>query len=170
MKLISNFKLHISNLRGFTLIELIVVFSVIAVLSTIGVASFVSYSRAQTLQQATNDFITVLNTAKARASAQVKPSPTCISTSALQGYSVTVNIVARTYSLNVICSGTTTAISTSTLPTNVSFNSAAGIPPTTTTNVRFSVLTGGVTGTGNVVLSSYGATKTVTINSVGGIQ
>lgn len=170
MKLISKLKLPASNQRGFTLIELIVVFSVIAVLSTIGVASFVGYSRAQTLQQATNDFITVLNTAKVRASAQVKPSPTCLTTSTLQGYSVTVNIVARTYSLNVICSGTTTSISTTTLPTNVTFNSASGIPPTTTTNIIFSVLTGGVSGIGNVVLSSYGATKTVTINSVGGIQ
>lgn len=170
MKKISNFKSRILNIKGFTLIELIVVFSVIAILSTVGVASFVSYSKAQTLQQATNDFITVLNTAKSRASVQVKPSPQCLSTSALGGYSVTVNIAARTYALNVICSGTTTALSTQTLPTNVSFNSAAASPPTTTTNIVFSVLTGGVTGTGNVVLSSYGSTKTVTINSVGGIQ
>ncbi len=170
MKLISNFKFQISNLRGFTLIELIVVFSVIAVLSTIGVASFVSYSRAQTLKQATNDFITVLNTAKSRASAQVKPSSQCLSSRVLQGYSVTVNISGRAYSLNIICSGVTTVLSTLTLPTGVTFNSATATPPTTTTNIVFSVLTGGVTGTGDVVLNAYGATKTVTINSVGGIQ
>lgn len=160
------------NSKGFTLIELIVVFSVIATLSVVGIASFVSYSRAQTLQQATNDFIGVLNSAKARSASQVKPTPTCPSSSTLQGYSVTVTLTgnANTYALNVICSGVTTIISTHTLPNGVTFNLATSSPPTTTTNIRFSILTGGVTGTGNVVLYSYGSTKTVTINSVGGIQ
>ncbi len=156
--------------KGFTLIELIVVFSVIAILSTIGVASFVSYSRAQTLQQATNDFVNVLNTAKARSVSQIKPSQ-CNSASTLDGYVVIVNIAGNSYTLNVICSGTTTPLSQPfTLPANVSFNSATGIPPTTTTSILFSVLTGGVIGTGNIVLSSYGQTKTATVTSVGGIQ
>lgn len=163
---------YLRNRKGFTLIELIVVFSVIAVLSTIGAASFVSYSRTQTLQQATNDFISVLNTAKARSASQVKPSPTCSSSSELQGYSVTVTVTgsANTYALNVICSGTTTQLSSYTLPGGVTFNSGTAVPPSTTTNIRFSILTGGVTGTGNVVLYSFGSTKTVTINSAGGIQ
>ena len=170
MRFISNFKFQTSNLRGFTLIELIVVFSVIAILSTVGVASFVSYSKAQTLQQARNDFVTILNTAKSRSSAQVKPSSQCLSNRVLEGYSVTINIPARTYSLNIVCSGIATVLSTATLPTNVTFNAATDTPPTTTTNIVFSVLTGGVTGTGSVVLNAYNATRTVTINSVGGIQ
>jgi prepilin-type N-terminal cleavage/methylation domain-containing protein len=170
--IINTAKTYLRNKNGFTLIELIVVFSVIAVLSTIGIASFVSYSRAQTLQQATNDFISVLNTAKARTAAQVKPSPECASSSTLQGYSVTVTLTgsSNTYALNVICSGVTTSIKTVSLPTGVTFNSAIATPPTTTTNVRFSVLSGGVTGSGNIVIYSYGSTKTVTVNSVGGIQ
>lgn len=161
------------NNKGFTIIELIVVFSVIAILSTIGVASFVSYSRSQTLVQATNDFVNILNTAKARSAAQIKPSQ-CNSASTLDGYGVSVNIVPRTYVLNVICSGITTTLSTLTLPVNVSFNSATGNPPTTTTSIFFSVLTGGVTGAGNVVLSypsdSGILPKTVTVTPVGGIQ
>ena len=155
---------------GFTLIELVVVFSVIIIVSTLGIASNVSYSRAQTLQQASNEFVTVLNTAKARSGSQIKPTSQCTAVSALNGYSVTVNIAARSYALNVICSGVTTPLSTTTLPNGVSFNSATGNPATTTTSVTFSVLTGGVIGSGNIVLSAFGSSKTVTISQVGGIQ
>lgn len=157
------------NNKGFTLIELIVVFSVMAVLSVAGIASFSSYSRTQVLQQAANDLVNTLNTAKVRAASQTKPSQ-CLSASVLQGYSVTLNIAARTYSLNVICSGASTVLSTSVLPVNVAFNLATGTPPTTTTGVTYFVLTGGVNGSGNIVLSSFGLTKTVVVSSVGNIS
>ena len=169
-KSILNFQFSIFNFEGFTLIELIVVFSVIAILSTVGVASFVTYSRNQTLQQATNDLVTVLNTAKAKSTSQVKPFPQCGASAVLNGYSVSINVSAGTYTLNVVCQGATIPLSTTRLPANVSFNLATGNPPTTTTNVFFSLLTSAVIGTGNIVLSSSGRTKTVTITSTGGIQ
>lgn len=156
--------------RGFTLIELIVVFSVIAIISTIGVAAFVGYSRTQTLNQAAIDLATNLNTAKSRASSQIKPSAQCTSATVLNGYSVTVNTSARTYSLNVVCSGITFALTTTTLPTGISFNSGSATPPTTTTNVFFAILTSTVTGTGNIVLAGYSQTKVITIDSLGVIQ
>lgn len=179
MKLISNFKFsfnpelrtegQISNFRGFTLIELIVVFTVIAILSTIGVASLASYSQAQTLQQSSNDLITTLNTARASAISQVKPSQ-CLS-STLDGYSVSINLAGNSYTLNVICSGATIPLTTAKkLSSGISFNPATGTPPTTTTNVFFSLLTSGVTGSGNIVLSGYGRTRTITVSSIGGIQ
>lgn len=155
--------------KGFTMIELIVVFTVMAVLSTVGLASFVSYSRSQVLQQATNDFATLLNSAKTRAASQVKPTTQCSSSTVLENYSVTINVSARTYSLNVTCSGNLTVLQTNTLPQNVSFNSTTASPPTTTTNIVFLVLTGGVNGSGNVIISSYSLTKTVTVDSIGGI-
>lgn len=169
----NNLTIQQFNNRGFTLIELIVVFSVIAILSTIGVVSFVSYSRIQTLQQATNDFVNVLNTAKARSISQIKPSQ-CNSASTLNGYVVIVNVAANFYTLNVVCSGITSSLSTTALPVNVSFNSATSTPPTTTTSIFFSVLTGGIIGAGDVVFSYPSVSgiqpKTVTITSVGGIQ
>ena len=63
--------------KGFTLLELIVVFSIIAILSTIGLASFVNYSKAQILQGSANDIISTLNTAKSKAASQIKPN-TCL--------------------------------------------------------------------------------------------
>lgn len=160
------------NLRnkGFTLIELIVVFSVIAIISTIGVAAFVGYSRTQTLNQASIDLSTYLSTAKSRASSQIKPAAQCTSSTALDGYSVSINIVASSYSLNVVCSGSTFALTTVKLPTGVTFNSATDTPPTTTANVFFAILNSSVTGTGNIVLSGFSQTKIITVNSLGVIQ
>lgn len=171
MKLISNFKLQISNRSGFTLLELIVVFSVIAIISTVGLASFVSYSKSQALGQAQNDLINTLSLAKSDAFSQVKPTQCANYT--LENYSVTINTSTwRTYYLKVTCSGNTFTLATTTIPSSsgVTINTQAGIPPTTTTSVSFSVLTGGVNGVGDIVLSGNNQFKTITITSVGGIQ
>ncbi len=180
-KLIRNHKSSIINLQslgGFTLIELIIVFAVISILSTVGVASFVSYSRSQTLQQAANDLVTTLNLAKASTSTQVKVfnynggTIQCPVNTTLQGYSVTIDIANNRYNLSIVCSGSSIPATTYTkLPTGVTFNPTTDpTNPTTTTNVFFPVLTGGVIGSGNISLSSYGNTKTITVNSAGGIQ
>ena len=165
------FKLHS---KGFTLIELIVVFSIIAIISTIGVAAFVGYSRTQTLNQAAFDLSTTLNTAKAKASSQIKPSVSqCSGANVLNGYSVTLDTVSNpnTYSINVVCSGGTVVLTnpdgtpqTTSLPKSITF--AAG----SITNVFFPIFTSAVTGTGNIVLSGFSQTKTLTINSSGVIQ
>lgn len=163
--------------KGFTLLELIVVFTVIAILSTVGLASFVSYSRTQTLQQSYNDLINDLNTAKSNSFSQVKPQ--ACSSYILTGYTLSINTSSsnpvtkpawRSYDLSAICSGNIFVVKTIILPTGVSFNNASGVPPTTTTNVSFSVLTGGVIGAGNMVLSAYSNTKTITISGIGEIR
>ena len=168
-KLLFNNKL---SQNGFTLLELIVVFTVIAILSTVGLASFVNYSRAQVLQQAYSDLLNTLNTAKSNAFSQVKP-PQCASYT-LEGYSVSINTSTwKSYSLNAICSGNKFVVSTTNLK-DVTINNSAASPPTTIPGnpptVFFSLLTGGVIGAGNIVLSGNGNTKTITITNVGGVQ
>ncbi len=162
-----NIKLpHLTNKDGFTLIELVVAFSIMAVLSTIGIASFVNYSRAQTLQQATNGLITTLNTAKAKSLVQVKPDA-CIGT--LGGYSVILTKANNSYKLQAICSGGSVDIPPPTpLPPGVSFSSSM----LSTTTITFSVLTGAVV-SGNIILdgSQLGLpSKTITIDSGGNIK
>lgn len=167
------FSSKISRNFGFTLLELVVVFSIIAILSTVGIASYVNYSKSQTLQQAYYNFFNTLTIARANAASQVKPTQ-CVSSSSLDGYRVIVNIVAKTYTLNAVCSSINFPISTTSLPSGVVFNSATDTPPTTTTDIFFSVLTSGVAKPGDVVLSYPSintlAAKTVTITSVGGVQ
>lgn len=60
--------------RGFTLIEIMIVFSVTALLAGMGFAGFVSYSRKQALDQATFDLKTGIDQAKQMAVSRVKPT------------------------------------------------------------------------------------------------
>src|SRR4030042_4548027 len=96
--------------RGFTLIELIVVFSILSVLSAAGLASFVTYSRTQAVTNERNNLILILNVAKARAQSQIKPS-SC-STQTLRGYEVFINTANDTYILRAVCSPSVVVIST----------------------------------------------------------
>lgn len=162
----------IRHQRGFTLIELIVVFMVIAILSVIGVAAFVSYGRIQTLESASSALTSALLLAKSRALSQVKPSE--CTDKILSGYQVYLNIPSNSYELDAVCSRFTYRIPppTRTLPKNISFDPIK----TTSTLFFFPVISSGVVisngaqNTGTIVLTGYGNTKTITVDSIGGIK
>lgn len=80
-------KRPVSSPNGFTLIEILVVFSVIGLLTGIGFAGFVSYSRKQALDQASYDVKMGIDQAKQMAVSRVKPTgyPT---TSSLDRYRI----------------------------------------------------------------------------------
>jgi len=59
---------------GFTLIEILVVFSVLVILTTSGVIAFLSYGRVQAVNAATGNVASFLFTARSRALSQVKPN------------------------------------------------------------------------------------------------
>lgn len=131
--------------RGFTLIELIVVLSILAILSTLGIAAFINYSRIQALNAAASDFETTLKTAKSRAQSQVKPA-SCAGQS-LDGYAVAICTTGspclRTeynYELHAVCGGNRyfiegKRIASSNISLRVDFS---------VNSFTFSVLTGGV--------------------------
>jgi prepilin-type N-terminal cleavage/methylation domain-containing protein len=124
-----------SNLqKGFTLIELLLVIAVIGMMSSVGIVTFINYSKSQALQQAVLDFASTLNTAKSKSYAQAKPA-SC--NGSLNGYNVVTT--ATSYSLNVVCSGGTVNVATTTL-------SGIAIAPAKT--IFFQVTTGGVIGSG----------------------
>lgn len=150
---------------GFTLIELIVAFSVMAILATVGVASFVSYSRAQALQQTTNDLVTALNTARAKTVAQIKPA----GCSSLNGYDIVltkgVSPNPDSYTLNAVCNGTDVLVTTTKFPKGLSLHG------NNTIKIAFSVLTGGVNAPVNTVtIDGVGSSKTINIDQGGNIQ
>ncbi len=166
------FILHKFNSAGFTLIELVVVFVVIAILATIGVAALVSYSRAQALNQATSDLYASINSAKSLSSSQVrsmtKPnqqsedSLSCLNGQVLNGYGISINIAQNFYTLYIQCSGqnkTNSAWDTK-LPTGISLDQSSA------TSIFFPVITGAIVSDKNsVILNGFvGDTKTISID------
>ncbi len=149
---------------GFTLIELIVVLSVAAVISVIGIAAFVSYNQTQALNTTAADIASMFSVAKSRAASGVKPT-TCSSSQSLDGYQIFISIVNRTYKLNAICPPVTSLILTSILPSTISFSN-----PTDMT-FFFPVLTGGFTKSSDTIdLSGFGRSKTITVDSLGNVK
>ena len=153
------------NQKGFTIIELIVVFSIIAVLSVIGVAVFVNYGRIQILESASSDLSSALLVAKSRAISQV--NTVCKDKEQiLNGYQVVLFTSENRYELQVVCSTNFTyRISSTTLPKNVTFS-----PFPTSASFFFQVISSGVAGSGTISLSAYGNVKIITVDPIGGIQ
>ncbi len=145
--------------RGFTLIELLVTVSIIAILSTVGVAAFVSYSRTQVLNAAASDLFTTLQIARSRAASQVKKSPEC-DNKVLEGYKVVLcgldglnpcvadNVIGN-YEMDIICLGTATRILSKKLPPAVAFNTTFA---ESTESIFFYPLKGGVSGIGTITI------------------
>lgn len=174
----SIFNFQFSNTQGFTLIELIVVFSVMAVLSTVGIASFVSYTNSQKLRNAVLDIKTSLQNARSQALSQTQNSA-CTGT--IQGYEV--RICCRSggtscptcnstgdYEIDATCStipnGVLVPGSSGILPSGVSISSSA----TTQRVFHFIPIVGGVTIGGNIGITGNGQTQTVKVTTTGVIQ
>ncbi|OGH41754.1 MAG: hypothetical protein A3H79_01245, partial [Candidatus Levybacteria bacterium RIFCSPLOWO2_02_FULL_36_8b] len=153
--------------KGFTLIELMIALSIMAVLGTVGIAGFRNYSQIQVLQSAVNDFASVLNTARSRALSQVKPPDICGSADTLDGYGVKISATSEnSYSLILVCSGLNESIDKAkTFPKGISFADAD--------NGKFfffPTLAGGAQAPMQVAISGYGKSKAVAVDSLGGIS
>ena len=161
----SKVKGQMSNVqKGFTLIEISIVVSIMAALTTMGVASFVSYSRSQSLQTAALDFSTTLNLAKSRSFSQVKPQQ-CVS-QALEGYRVQILAGNDGYELQAICAGNVYKVKEGTFPQNITVSPDG----TTSTSFFFPIISGGVVGSGSVVLTGYGQSRTITVDQIGTVK
>lgn len=87
---------------GFTLIELLVTISLIGVLLTVGIASYIDFSRRQAVSQAARKIVQDLRLAQSLAANNQKPGGVC-STLTLKGYNFEIS--NNTYYINVDCSG-----------------------------------------------------------------
>lgn len=160
-----------SNL-GFTLIEILVVFSIIAILSGIGVASFSAYSRSQQLAQSGNNIKLLVSQARFSSLSGVKTnqdqsgnSVSC-GNETLVGYAISV-VGNNQLELRMECANISSqVVRTLKLPSGYSFDNSS-----TCTQFRFDSLSataGGVPCT--LVVGGYGQSKTVTVDIAGNAQ
>lgn len=160
--------------NGFTFIELIIVITFIAILSSIGIASFVNYSKTQNLESARSNLLSVFNLAKSRAMSQTKP-PSCTE---LNGYEVVITRAGNKYDLYPICSNLrASSVVSASLPSGVTFNSSIG---SSSVSFFFPVIVSGVkikvddveisVAPKTIKLNSYDLSNTIVIDKVGGIS
>lgn len=166
--------------KGFTLLELIIVISIVAIISTGGTAAFIQYSRSQTLEIAKNEVVSLLNAARSKSQSQVIPSG-CTSNS-IQGYQVRFdrniqNPSLTDFNLEAVCNLSgggiqTFPVSAKTLPSNISFSAgSAGLPVSFVFAVIKSTVSSNPAGVSAVTLTnSYNnVSKTIQILSNGSI-
>lgn len=180
-------------IKGFTLIEIIIVFSVLAIISVTGIAAFLNYSRSQALSAATAEIVTMLNTAKSRSVSQKIINPIdesqtmCGLNNSFVGYKVLIckfsdgsigssDCIGTTnnnsYQFQIACTNLPLdpVIETKTLPANISFPAGQAA-----VSYLFRVLTGAVDITGGanpgtIRINGYGSDyKTINVYQDGRI-
>lgn len=109
-----------STQEGFTLVELMVVFSIAVLITGIGFASLLSYSRRQEVSQANADLKQVFQQAKFNALSFVKPvNSNCQEGDPLNSYTIVLNSTG--YKLTALCGDNPVTVSEKELPQNISY-------------------------------------------------
>lgn len=188
----------INGKDGFTLIELIVVFSVMVILSSIGIAGFVVYSHSSAVDTNMKEFKTMLFTARSDAFSQLRDSGCFTNGFTGQGYQLAGYQVVACCSFSALClshvcnnasnnyelqavyeypdgSGTTnqTCIGKKFTDPHIAVDSSS---KTTATYFFFASVTGNVitnaTGsqTPQISLTGYGVTKVASVSGTGVIE
>lgn len=148
--------------RGFTLIELMVVFALMGLIVAGGVVSYSSYNKKQGLQMGAADMVNILTSAKAKAISQVKP-PECDGKT-LGGYQVKITQSGADYYLLVVCDGASYPLSSKKLPQDVLFGTGS------LSTITFAVSSGTSPTPGKVVITSGTESKTIIIEGSGAIR
>ena len=154
---------------GFTLIELLVTISLIGILFTVGIASYIDFSRRQVVFQAARKIVQDLRLAQSLAANNQKPEGACAT---LKGYNFEIsnNTSNNTYYINVDCSDALYTTKTfPPLPTDIGL--------TGFTQVKFKVLRQVLECVPNpnpnpcqLTVSGFGKSKKVIVGSGGAIN
>jgi len=149
---------------GFTLVELLVTLSIIALLFSLGLTQYNRFNRRQILIRAKDNLITELRLAQTKASASEKPSD--CGAAPLLGHKLefTSN---RDYQIAAVCDGTSVVVKGDMfLPLGIVKESGPD-------EILFKVLSQGVDISGEqdiVITDDLGQSQTITVNSVGEIK
>lgn len=154
---------------GFTLIEILLVVSIIAILSVSTGIAFSSINAKQQLNNSAQDVLVMLHSAKAKAQSQI----TLTACNSLQQYQVmrcgagplckTVGASSSTYELQAVCNNGSYLIDAKSLLGSVTFAN------TSDTTISFSVLTGGSSG-GVFTVTSGSGNRILTVSQYGQVS
>lgn len=173
---ISHFKIH-TDKKGFTLLELLIVFSIIAMISTIGIASFVSYSRQQTLNTTIFNIKNFLYTARSNALNGEKKD--CPISQALVGYAVLfccsgsscpICLGTNNYEMDLLCTPDGGVTVDPFLEESKKYPIGLTLSSFTKAQYIFYPLSGGVNNAGSLTFSAFDKNQTISITQIGIIQ
>lgn len=153
---------HFPPSLGFTIIELLVVFTFIGILTSLGIASYSSYTSSQSVQTAATNFVNLLHTAQSRSLSQVIPS-SCASGTMI-GYEVDIATGGQQYSLTALCGASRIPISTAALPYGVTFGTGPG------SSVIFNISSGTVVTPVTFTINSYNKIRTIKVSQIGNVM
>lgn len=158
---------------GFTLIEIVVVISIIVSLSSLGYVVYSRISENQNYNNTYNDLTNDLFEAKSNTLSQVDSDSTCENNSRnLVGYQLSVNSDANTYAMNIVCATDTTDPNTwvATVFKTVTLDSDIGISiDPVGESILFKVPNGMVDKEYNINLFSEGNSSTIVVSTSGAI-
>lgn len=147
--------------KGFSLIELLVVTTVIVSLTGLAISNYTSFTDVQKIRQAGRTLKNNLRFVQTRATSGVKPV-TCDDTNPLSAYRVT--FTATTYSYQAVCStGVAGTMSSISLPNGLSFSPLPAA-------FDFRVLTGSATRDTILILTNSSRSYAIQINGNGNIE
>lgn len=118
---------------GFTMIELLVVFSIIAIISSVGLAGFSSFSKEQTMKTTVDDIRAMLHSARSYTYSQLN---SCGNSQQFSGYQVvfcktnkgscSTCLGTNDYELDILCNGSpyNSPIQSKKLPANITVTAA----------------------------------------------
>ena len=155
--------------RGFSLVELLVVASIMAILFSLSMAYYNQFNRSQILNQAVLELKNNLRLAQSMASTGEKPSSDLVPCDSLEGYRVTfvagvVGGAPDSYQIQAQCSnGLKGAIKTFYFPAVVRFETVPSL-------IVFRVLAGGIQEERVITLSAFETSKTITVTRTGEIR
>ncbi|MBU2632354.1 prepilin-type N-terminal cleavage/methylation domain-containing protein [Patescibacteria group bacterium] len=153
----------IQKKEGFTLIELLISVTVLGILSVIGLASYVDYSREAALESARASLKSTLYDARSRALSQKKPASCTNASEELKGFRVV--IWEEDYKMQVVCNVNRDIFAFKKYGINIRKSD-----PTTNVNVFFPILTGAAGNDYSITLESFGKTKKIIVNKAGTIK
>ena len=144
---------------GFTVVELLIILSLMALLFTLGIAQYNRFNRSQSLVKARDELISNLRLTQSKALGAEKPS-SCLG--ALSGHKLKF-IDNRHYKIVAVCGEEIDIKTDIALPSGVSKQAGSN-------EIFFKVLSQGSESDVSLVLSGFGETKTVTVSTVGEIK